>query len=159
MAVFKKIEPVGHEPVTRSEPTQPSKPSVIGKSMVVKGRIRSTEEVMIEGKVEGNLNVKHRVIVGKSGVIKADIEASEIVISGRVDGNIKATVKAEILPEGVLNGNIVAQRVVLSEGAIFKGNIDMSIREEKEEKKVEPVTPAPAKDTKEIKDKKDEVKK
>ena len=155
MAVFRKIDSVSPESFTRSEPTQPSKPSVIGKTMVVKGKIRASEEILIEGKVEGNLNVKHRVIVGKSGVIKADIEASEIVISGRVDGNIKATVKAEILPEGILNGNIVAQRVVLSEGAIFKGNIDMSIKDEKEEKEVEPETPTPPKDSKEIKDKKE----
>lgn len=119
---------------------------------MIKGRIRTSEEILIDGKVDGHLNVKNRVIVGKSGVIKADIQSDELVIQGRVDGNVKASSKVEILPEGILNGDIVSQRVVLAEGAIFKGNIDMST---KEEKKPSPVPAA----SKESKDKKDEPKK
>ena len=131
MAVFKKFESYRQE----SQPATPvpgyPQSSVIGKTLVIKGKLRGSEEIIIEGRVEGDINVKHCVIVGKSGIIKADIEANEVVIKGKVDGNVKAFSKVEIFPEGTLNGNIISQRVVLAEGAVFKGNIDMSSRDEK----------------------------
>jgi cytoskeletal protein CcmA (bactofilin family) len=131
MAVFKKFESIRQESYASADVPSESKSSVIGKTMVIKGKIRANEEMLIDGRNEGNVNVKHRVIVGKSGIVKADIEANEVIIKGRVDGNVKASLKVEIFPDGVLNGNIVSQRVVLAEGAILKGNIDMSAREEK----------------------------
>ena len=152
MAVFKKFESSRREEHASSNMADYSKSSVIGKTLVVKGKIRATEEIMIDGRVEGSVNVKHSVIVGRSGIIKADIEANEVIIKGRVDGNVKATSKVEIFPEGILNGNIISQRVVLAEGAIFKGNIDMSSRDEKK------VIPEPL-PNKEDKEKKDAVKK
>lgn len=131
MAVFKKSEEVKRESYPSSDMKKIQKVSYVGKTMVIKGRIRATEEIIVEGKIDGNTSVKHRVIVGKSGMIKGDIEASEVIIQGKVDGNVRASSKVEIVPEGTLNGNIVSQRVVLAEGAIFKGNIDMSFKEEK----------------------------
>jgi len=154
MAVFKRTEPVRPEiPQRRDVPVSPQKMTMIGKTVVIKGKLRAAEEVVVEGKVEGSINVNHRVIIGKSGIVKADIQASEIVIHGRVDGNVSADKKVEIVPEGILNGNIIAQKVVLAEGAVFKGNIDMSA---KEEKKPEPAPPAPVPDPKA---KKEDVKK
>lgn len=102
------------------------KNSIIGKTLLIKGELVSDEEVLIEGTIEGHLNIKHRVIVGKNGVVNADINANEVVIKGTVNGNVKGQFKVEIVPEGVLNGNIISQRVVLAEGAVFKGNIDMT---------------------------------
>jgi len=103
--------------------------SIVGKTLFVKGKVFSDEEVLIEGKIEGQLHIKHRVVVGKSGIVNADIEAREVIIKGTVNGNVKGSYKVEIIPDGVLNGNIVSQRVVLAEGAIFKGNIDMTLKE------------------------------
>ena len=100
--------------------------SIVGKTLFVKGKVFSDEEVLIEGKIEGQLHIKHRVVVGKSGIVNADIDAREVVIKGTVNGNVKGSYKVEIVPDGVLNGNIISQRVVLAEGAIFKGNIDMT---------------------------------
>lgn len=140
MAVFKKQqkdEPyVRHEPVTPTPgPTKMTtapamKNSVIGKTIFIKGNIFSDEEVFIEGKIEGKLDIKNRVVVGKSGVVNADIEAHEVVVKGTVNGNVKGNHKVEIVPDGVLNGNILSKGVVLREGAIFKGSIDMTIKEE-----------------------------
>lgn len=106
------------------------KNSVIGKTIFIKGNIFSDEEVFIEGKIEGKLNIKHRVVVGKSGVVNADIEAHEVIVKGTVNGNVKGSHKVEIVPDGVLNGNILSKGVVLREGAIFKGSIDMTMKEE-----------------------------
>jgi len=148
MSVFKKTEQETREIYPSSEMKKIQKVSYVGKTMVVKGRIRATEEIVVEGKIDGNTNVKHRIIVGKSGIIKGDIEASEIIIQGKVDGNVKANSKVEIVPEGILNGNIVSQRVVLAEGAIFKGNIDMSFKEEKKPEQ-EDISKKEIKETKE----------
>lgn len=105
-----------------------SQPSIVGKTIFIKGEVFSDEEIMVEGKIEGKLLIQHRVVVGKSGIVNADIEAREVIIKGTVNGNVKGHYKVEVIPDGVLNGNIVSQRVVLAEGAIFKGNIDMKLK-------------------------------
>lgn len=129
MAVLKKSETVRQDTFTSGNPgpigeTQ----SFVGKNLFIKGELFAEEEVLIEGKVEGKLNVKHKVIIEKSGIVNADIEAREILIIGTLNGNVKCSYRVEIVAEGILNGNIVAQRVKLADGAIFKGNIDMTPR-------------------------------
>lgn len=130
MAVFgKKIET--EKPETYSSiGTTTRSTSVVGKTLFIKGEVFSDEELLVEGNIEGKLNIKHKVVVGKNGSVTADIDAREVVIKGIVNGNVKGSYKVEIVPEGILNGNIVSQRVVLAEGAVFKGNIDMTPREE-----------------------------
>lgn len=142
MAVFRKQRKEKEEPYERHEQEKPianssikgtspqSKNSIIGNTLFVKGNIFSDEEVYIEGKIEGKLHIQHRVIIGKSGVVNADIDAREVIIKGTVNGNVKGSYKVEIIPDGVLNGNILSRRVVLAEGAIFKGSIDMTLKEE-----------------------------
>lgn len=104
------------------------KASLIGKDVSVKGEIFADEELIIEGKVEGTIKINHRILVGRSGVVNADVEAREVVITGKVTGNVTASEKVELVAPGVLIGNIVCQRVALAEGVVFKGNIDMSLK-------------------------------
>lgn len=135
MGVFKKEEQMQQQrayspPSTHTSESTGGGRSVIGKTLFVKGTITSDEEIHIEGKVEGKVKVKHRVVIGKGGVVNADINGKEIVIHGKVTGNIKSSYKVEVVPGGILNGNIVSEKVVLAEGAIFKGSIDMSVGEE-----------------------------
>lgn len=126
------------------EVTQPSKPvpttgeekTFIGKGVVIKGELISEEDMIIEGKVEGRIETKKTLIVGKNGNIEAEIKANEVRIMGKVTGDVHTTTRIEIVPSGVLFGNIFSPRVAISEGAIFKGNIDMQ-RLEKETHKSE----------------------
>ncbi len=104
--------------------------TLLGKSIKVKGNISSDEQILIEGIVEGKINIKHNVIVGKNGKVKADIHAKEIHIKGEVTGNVFANDKVEIFSGGILNGDIVSEKVVLAEGSTFQGNIDMTKKEE-----------------------------
>ncbi len=121
------------------EVSQPSKPvpttgeekTFIGKGVVIKGELISDEDMIIEGKVEGRIETKKTLIVGKNGNIEAEIKANEVRIMGKVTGDVHTTTRIEIVPSGVLFGNIFSPRVAISEGAIFKGNIDMQ-RLEKE---------------------------
>ncbi len=109
--------------------------SLIGKTLLIKGEVISDDEVVIEGKIEGKINVKNRVVIGKNGHVQADIiEAREVIIRGKVNGNIRGTHRVEIVPEGVLNGNIQAPKVIIADGAIFEGNIDMRARAEEKPK-------------------------
>lgn len=106
--------------------------SLIGKTLLVKGEVISDDEVIIEGRIEGKINVKNRVVIGKNGLIHADIEAREVVIKGKVYGNIKSSFRVEIVPEGALYGNIFASKVVIADGALFEGNIDMKLKQQAE---------------------------
>lgn len=153
MAVFKKSEPVREPEPVYTPPTTPAPApaprretpagsSLIGRSMFIKGDLESEENMVIEGKMEGTLKAKNQVVVGKDGFVKADVEAQEIIIRGKIVGNVKGYHKVTIEPEGELNGNIIAQRVVLAEGSVFKGNIDMSVKNadvepEEEEEQIE----------------------
>jgi cytoskeletal protein CcmA (bactofilin family) len=130
MGVFKKVEEVRQsQPSYSPQREVEHSKSLIGKSVLIKGELQTDEELLVEGKIEGTVTAKNRVIIGRNGVVTADVEAKEIIIRGRINGNVTGTYKVIIEPDGVLNGNIVAQRVVLAEGAIFKGNIDMSVQD------------------------------
>ncbi len=143
MAVFKKSEPVREPEPTYTAPTPTPAPasrretqmgnSLLGKTMFIKGDLVSDEDLVIEGKMEGTLKAQKRVVVGRGGLVQADVEASEVIIRGKIIGNVKGLNKVTIEPEGELIGNIVAQRVVLAEGSIFKGSIDMSLKGQAEE--------------------------
>ena len=129
MDVLKKVWQNKKDDSSRSDMMAAEK-SIIGKTLFLRGEIRSDEDVEVRGKIEGNIKVKNRIFIGKDGVVSADIEAKEVVIKGTVNGNVKGSFKVEIVNEGVLNGNITSQRVVLAEGAIFKGNVDMSTKDD-----------------------------
>ncbi len=99
---------------------------VIGAKTLIKGEITGDEDVLIEGKVEGQIRITRDVRVGSSGTVKATIEAQSIVVSGEVIGDCAATSRVEIQASGKLTGNIRAPKIVIAEGAMFKGNSDMS---------------------------------
>ncbi|MFK8050189.1 MAG: polymer-forming cytoskeletal protein [Halioglobus sp.] len=99
---------------------------MIGSSIVIKGTVTGDEDLTIEGKVEGTIDLKSNVVsVGPSGRVKADISAKIVNIEGEVAGDISGNEKVVISKSGNVKGNIVAPRVTLEDGAIFKGSIDM----------------------------------
>ena len=99
---------------------------VIGKSIVVKGELSGSEDLTVEGQVEGKIALKQHVLtVGVHGRIWAQVFAKSVVVLGEVIGNIEATEKAEIRNEGTVEGDIKAPRVAIAEGAKFRGGIDM----------------------------------
>ena len=100
--------------------------TTIGPTIRIKGEIIGDEDVTIEGRVEGILNLNRGLIVGKTGVVEADVRALNVIVHGRVVGNIIAEQKVEIYPSGRLEGNIKSPKISIHEGAHFKGNVDMS---------------------------------
>jgi cytoskeletal protein CcmA (bactofilin family) len=131
MTVFNQKK--GPDPVTLA-PAAPAagiQSSLIGNTLLIKGEVFSDDEILIEGKIQGKISVKNRVIIGVNGNVEADIDAREVVIKGKVTGNVKGGQRVEIVPAGVLHGNINSPRVVIADSGVFEGNIEMHGREEK----------------------------
>lgn len=100
--------------------------STIGKGVVIKGQILGSESLLIEGRVEGSIELPESLVtVGTNGQIVADVSAREIVVRGKVNGNLTATERVEVRNEGQLTGDVAAPRVSIEEGAFFKGGIDI----------------------------------
>ena len=98
----------------------------IGKSIVIKGQVSGSENLTIEGNVDGKIELKqHLLTIGSHGRIRAEVFAKSVVVLGEVVGNIKATEKVAIRDDGKVEGDIVAPRVAIAEGAQFRGGIDM----------------------------------
>ncbi|MBN2400530.1 MAG: polymer-forming cytoskeletal protein [Candidatus Aminicenantes bacterium] len=131
MTVFSQKKDSMQPAAMGAAPTVGNQSSLIGKTLLIKGEVFSEDEILIEGKIQGKINVKNRVIIGTNGNVEADIEAREVVIKGKVTGNIKGGQRVEIVPAGVLNGNINAPRVVIADSGIFEGNIEMHGRDDK----------------------------
>jgi cytoskeletal protein CcmA (bactofilin family) len=99
---------------------------MIGKSVLVKGEIVGSEDLVIEGKVEGRIDLAGQHLrVGSGGEVRADLRAKHVVVEGEVFGDIRAEDRVEVAATGSVRGDIRAPRVSLAHGARFKGSIDM----------------------------------
>ncbi|MBZ5569261.1 MAG: polymer-forming cytoskeletal protein [Acidobacteriia bacterium] len=106
----------------------------IGKSVLVKGELSGSEDLYLDGEVEGSVELRgHNLTVGPHGRVRAHIRARDVVVHGKVDGNVNAD-RVELKKSAIHVGNIVTQRVIVEDGAFFKGTIDIQ-REEKAEAK------------------------
>ena len=103
----------------------------IGKSIVLKGELSGGEDLTIEGTVEGRIELRDHVItIGLNGRIKAEVSAKSIVVFGQVVGNLTATEKVDLKEKGSIEGDIVAPRLAITDGAQFRGSVDVPRREE-----------------------------
>ena len=98
----------------------------IGKSVLIKGELSGSEDLTIEGQVEGKIELREHVLtVGPNGKIRAQVFAKVVIVLGKISGNIAATDKVSIRDGGSVEGDIAAPRVGIAEGARFRGSIDM----------------------------------
>jgi len=98
----------------------------IGKSIVIRGEVSGSEDLTIEGQVEGKIELRDHILsVGSGGRVQAHIVAKAIVVHGQVTGNLTAAEKIDIRENGSVEGDIVAPRVAIADGAKFRGSIDM----------------------------------
>lgn len=113
----------------------------IGKSVVIKGELSGSEDLYLDGEVEGTIELQRNALtIGPNGRIRAHINAREVIIHGKVDGNIRGTDKVELKRTAVLVGDIQTQRITIEDGAYFKGSIDI----QREARKEAPVATAAA---------------
>jgi cytoskeletal protein CcmA (bactofilin family) len=117
-----------------------SRPSVIGSRVRIQGELSGDEDILLDGRVDGRVAVTKALRVGASGHVNADVSGRTIAIAGRVVGNVTATERVELLPTAYVEGNIRAPKIVISEGAQFKGSVEMGA-----EAPAPPVPPGPMK--------------
>jgi len=98
----------------------------IGKSVVIKGDLTGSEDLTIEGQVEGKIELRQNVLtIGANGKIKAQIFAKIVIVQGEVQGNITATERIDIRDNGSVDGDLSSPRIAIADGAHFRGSIDM----------------------------------
>ena len=98
----------------------------IGKSVVIKGELNGSEDLTIEGQVEGTIQLRDHVLtIGPNGKIKAQVFAKSVIVLGEVTGNVTASEKVDIRDKGSVDGDIISPRVAIAEGAHFRGSVDM----------------------------------
>ena len=98
----------------------------IGKSVVIKGELSGSEDLTIEGHVEGRIELRENVLtIGPNGKIRAEVFAKAVIVLGEVAGNVTASEKVDIRDNGSVDGDIASPRVAIAEGAHFRGSVDM----------------------------------
>jgi cytoskeletal protein CcmA (bactofilin family) len=104
---------------------------VLGANTTIKGEILGDEDVVIEGTVEGQIRIGRELRIGQGGKVRATVSAQSVVVSGEMQGDCEAHTRVEIQATGRLIGNIRAPKIVIAEGAVFRGNSDMSGRSDR----------------------------
>ena len=111
----------------------------IGKSVVIKGELNGSEDLTVEGHVEGRIELKDFVLtIGPNGKIKAQVSAKCVIVLGEVHGNVTASDKVDIRDGGSVDGDIIAPRVAIAEGAHFRGSVDMQRKGQPQSAKEQP---------------------
>lgn len=98
----------------------------IGGSLFIKGEVSGSEDMTVEGRVEGKIHLKdHNITIAQNGRVNAEIHARSVTVHGELTGNVHADEKIEISETGRLTGDLFAPRVAISDGAQFRGSVDM----------------------------------
>jgi cytoskeletal protein CcmA (bactofilin family) len=125
-------KPMNANETYRPAPAQSGATARLGPSLHVKGEISGSEDLHIDGSVEGLITLEDRKLtVGPSSKVTADVVAREIVVYGSVKGNLRARDRIEIKKDGSVVGDLTTARIMIEDGAYFKGSIEID-RGEKE---------------------------
>lgn len=109
-----------------SRVSEPAGRAQIGVGTIVRGEITGEEDLLIEGRVEGRIDLRQNAVtVGAKGRLAAEIIARAILVDGEVDGNLTAEEQIVVRKSGRVKGDLCAPRVTIEDGARFKGGIDM----------------------------------
>ena len=141
------------KPETKStEPTRPVDATPdrtitgwLGSSLCVKGDITGTEDLLIDGTVDGSIQLEGRKLtVGKTAKLTADIDARDVLVYGYVKGNVHAKGRVEIKKDGYIIGNLTTAQIMIEDGADFKGTIEIDRGTPREADKTAPPRAAAA---------------
>ena len=131
MAIFKKEDTTISAAVSGVN-------SILGEGSSFKGNIRIEGSMRIDGEFEGNLTVTESLVVGKGGVVKAEVEVSEAVVGGRVVGRIRATDRVELQTGSRMEGDVYTQSFMIEDGVFFRGSCHMGKEENEGEEILAP---------------------
>ena len=121
---------VSRQPAPRGpradRPPAPEGITTIGQGVVVKGEVKGGEDLLVDGKVDGTIELpEHTLTVGSTGMVTAQLSAKSVVVLGKVNGNIRASEQVRIGEAGLVEGAVSAPRLVMADGAQLQGRVDM----------------------------------
>jgi cytoskeletal protein CcmA (bactofilin family) len=115
--------------------------TVIGKSVVIRGELSGSEDLYIDGDVEGTVTLpESRLTIGPNARAKADIHVRDVIIFGHLTGNIQATGRVDLRQSAIVIGDILAGRLSIEESAVLTGRVELKVTSEVPK----PATPAAA---------------
>jgi cytoskeletal protein CcmA (bactofilin family) len=111
---------------SRSSSTTARSSARLGSSLQIKGQITGTEDLQIDGKVEGAISLRgHQLTVGSTAQLNSEIHAGEVIVYGKVIGNVHARDRVDVKTDGSVVGDISTARISIEDGAHFKGRIEI----------------------------------
>ena len=100
--------------------------SMVGSAVTIGGDIFCKQDLFVDGEVTGTLNLpEHKLTIGPSGKVKADIKAHNVIIVGHVEGKIEATERIELRNHCHLTGDVRSPRITIENGAFIKGSVEV----------------------------------
>jgi len=113
----------------------------IGKSVIIKGELSGSEDLYVDGQVEGSIELAgNQLVIGPNGQVRANVNAKGIVIQGKLDGNIRATETVDLRKSAIAVGDVVTKRIAIEDGAYLKGKVEIQRDGVKPEAGKTPVT-------------------
>jgi len=104
-----------------------SAPARIGKTVVICGEVKGSEDLIVDGHVEGTVSLaENRLIIGPTAEVSADLSAKDVLIQGRVHGNVVASGRVELRAGCSMEGDIRALRLAVEDNAVFRGKVDLT---------------------------------
>jgi len=105
--------------------SSPSPICILGRQILVRGHLQGQEDLLVEGRLEGSVNLAAHLAIAESGVVRANLEVNSVEIEGELVGDVVA-VRSITIKEGArVQGNVRAPQIVIEDGAHFQGSVDM----------------------------------
>ena len=102
-------------------------PARLGKTVVIRGEVKGSEDLIIDGHVEGAITLaENRLTIGPNADVLADLSARDVLIQGRLKGNIIATGRVELRAGSAVEGDVRALRLAIEDNAVFRGKVDLT---------------------------------
>jgi len=102
-------------------------PARIGKSVVICGEVKGSEDLIVDGRVEGTVTLtESRLTIGANASVQADLFARDVLILGQVQGNVVASGRVELRAGCSMEGDIRALRLAVEDNAVFRGKVDLT---------------------------------
>jgi len=125
--LLKETDPVASNGITHSPRAVEAATSMVGSAVTINGDIHCNQDLFIDGEVTGTMFVpKHKLTIGPSGRVKADIRAHNVVIAGSVEGKIEATERVELRNRCRMIGELRSPRVAIENGAFIQGTVEVT---------------------------------
>lgn len=113
--------PAAQSPRTHSAPVMTTSKNVLANDVEIKGSIKFSHDLIIDGKIEGEVISDGSLTVGENALIKGEVKTRSVIIFGKVEGNITVQERCELKSNAILVGDIAAGTLAIEEGATFMG--------------------------------------